>query len=71
MSVLLNFLKPPEKIITSVLETQSSTCYEHWFAWCTFKLVELSIALASVLLNCLKPPRKIVCNLIVGVLLNR
>ena len=25
MNVLLNFLKPPEKIVTSVLETQSST----------------------------------------------
>ena len=28
MSVLLNFLKPPGKIVTSVLETQFSTCYE-------------------------------------------
>jgi len=51
MSGQLNFLKPLGKIITSVLETQSSTCYEHWFVWYTLKLVELSIALASVLLN--------------------
>ena len=71
MSVLLNCLKPPGKIVTGVLNTQFSTCYELWFVWCTFKLVELLIALASVLLNCFKPPRKNVCNLIVGVLLNQ
>jgi len=57
MSVLMNFLKPSGKIITSVLETQSSTCYKHWFAWCTVKLVELSIVIASVLFNWLPKQR--------------
>ena len=52
MSVLLNFLKLLGKIITSVLETQSSTCHELWFAClCTVEPVELSIALVNVLLN--------------------
>jgi len=55
VSVLLNCLKSPGKIITSVLQTQSSTCYELWFARrCTVESVELSIALASVLLNWLQ-----------------
>ena len=61
VSVLLNCLKPPEKIVTSVLETQSntetqsSTCHELWFACrCIVEPVKLSIALASVLLNWLQ-----------------
>ena len=58
MSVLLNYLKSPEKIIISVLETQSSTYHELRFA-CqrTVEPVELSIALSSVLLNWLQKQR--------------
>ena len=52
VSVLLNCMKPPGKIVTNILEIQSSICYELWFACrCTIELVELSIALISVLLN--------------------
>ena len=52
VSVLLNYLKPPGKIITSVLITQCSTCYELWFVcWCAIEMVELSITFVSVLLN--------------------
>ena len=52
VSVLLNCVKPLGKIIVSILETQSSTCYELWFVyWCTIEPVELSITLASVQLN--------------------
>ena len=36
VSVLLNDFKPPRKIITSVLETQSSTFHE---LWCTIEPV--------------------------------
>jgi len=52
VSVLLNCLKPPWKIIASVMETQSSTCHKLWFVcWCTIELVELLVTFASVLLN--------------------
>jgi len=48
----LNYLKPPGKIIISVLETQSSTYYELWFVcWCTIELAELSIIFVSIMLN--------------------
>ena len=46
VSVLLNFLKPPGKIIESVLETQSSSCHKLWFVhWCTIEPVELYLLL--------------------------
>ena len=52
VSVLLNCLKPPGKIVTSVLEIQSSTCHELWFVCrCTIEPVELSITFTSVLLK--------------------
>ena len=52
VSVILNCLKSPEKIITSVLETKSSTCYMLQFGCrCTIKPIESLIAFVSVLLK--------------------
>jgi len=52
VSVLLNCLKPPGKIIISVLETQSSTYHKLWYiCHCTIELIESSNAYASILLN--------------------
>ena len=62
LSVLLNCLKPPGKIITSVLETQSSTCHELWFDYmCTIETVELSVTFSSILLNWLQKQGHTLC----------